>query len=114
MKDVAHLSKNSLRPSDILGRWGGEEFLIICPETDLESTYILAEKLRSILESHEFVNVGNITASFGVTTATIGASSDDLIAQADDALYKAKSKGRNRVEMFNIEFMPSFKKDSYD
>ncbi|MFA7555102.1 MAG: diguanylate cyclase [Spongiibacteraceae bacterium] len=114
LKDVAHLSKNSLRPSDILGRWGGEEFLIICPETDLESTYILAEKLRSILESHEFVNVGNITASFGVTTATIGASSDDLIAQADDALYKAKSKGRNRVEMFNIEFMPSFKKDSYD
>ena len=103
LKNVAHLSKNALRSSDILGRWGGEEFLIICPETDLDSTYILAEKLRSILESHEFVNVGNITASFGVTTATIGASGDDLIAQADDALYKAKSKGRNGVEMFSIE-----------
>lgn len=103
LKDVANLSKNAIRSSDILGRWGGEEFLIICPETDLEGTYILAEKLRIILESHEFVNVGNKTASFGVTTATIGASDDDLIVQADDALYKAKIKGRNRVEIFSIE-----------
>ena len=103
LKDVANLSKNAIRSSDILGRWGGEEFFIICPETDLEGTYILAEKLRSILESHEFVNVGNKTASFGVTTATIDVSVNDLIAQADDALYKAKSKGRNRVEMFSIK-----------
>lgn len=101
LKNIAHLSKNVLRSSDVLGRWGGEEFLFICPETNLESTYILAEKLRSVLEFHKFVNVGNITASFGVTTATIGASSDDLIGQADGALYKAKSKGRNRVEMFS-------------
>ncbi|WP_331773841.1 diguanylate cyclase [Sulfurospirillum sp. 1612] len=103
LKDFANLNKNAIRSSDILGRWGGEEFLIICPETDLESAYILAEKLRSILESHEFANVGNITASFGVTTATIGANVDNLIAQADDALYKAKSKGRNRVERFSAE-----------
>jgi diguanylate cyclase (GGDEF)-like protein len=80
-----------------VGRWGGEEFLVLLPNSDLESVFAMAEKLRVTLEKHLF-EVGTVTASFGVACLQIGENSSDLVRRADLALYAAKSRGRNRVE----------------
>lgn len=86
-----------IRKHDILGRWGGEEFLILCPETDVDGAQQLAENLRRHLENNPTDGVGVVTASFGV--AQLGAMDDikRLIGHADEALYQAKLDGRNRV-----------------
>ncbi|HEY9078502.1 diguanylate cyclase [Magnetovibrio sp.] len=91
------LVQASIRKHDVLGRWGGEEFLILCPETDLKGAESLAENLRQQLEQLHLSEVGTITASFGV--AQLGRTEDikRLIGYADSALYDAKQKGRNRV-----------------
>lgn len=86
-----------LRESDTLGRWGGEEFMIICPETNLENAQKLAELLRQTIEESHLPHKDNLTASFGVTSYRIGDSDDDIVKRADDALYLAKDSGRNLV-----------------
>jgi len=88
----------ALRTSDIPGRWGGEEFLIICPETPLEIAVQLAERLRIDYEQSEFPVVGRLTASFGVSAHHAGQRVDDILLGADEALYRAKKNGRNGVE----------------
>jgi diguanylate cyclase (GGDEF)-like protein len=85
------------RKIDFVGRWGGEEFLITCPETDLTGLIQLAEKLRVKIEKYSFPNVGNITSSFGVTIYQNGDDVSQLISKADSALYQAKNRGRNCV-----------------
>ncbi len=97
LMEVARILQNSVRKTDILGRWGGEEFLIICPETDLESCAAVAEKIRSTLQAHPFERIGCRTASFGVAACAMEDNVDSCIAQADTALYQAKAQGRNRV-----------------
>jgi diguanylate cyclase (GGDEF)-like protein/PAS domain S-box-containing protein len=95
--EMANLIRSSVRTTDIPGRWGGEEFLILCPETDTRGARALAEKLRQAMEIYPFTTVGHKTSSFGVTTRLPGESADDMVARADSALYAAKSAGRNRV-----------------
>ncbi len=90
---------NNIRSSDILGRWGGEEFLIICPHTDKNQAVSLARKLRKIIQNHEFPVTNDLTCSFGVTAYKSGDTIDDLINRADKALYTAKENGRNREEV---------------
>jgi len=97
LKELAVLLKQNIRISDTLGRWGGEEFLIIVPQGDNKSKQILAEKLRIKIEKHLFPTVTNITASFGVSIYEKDDNIDSLIKKADDALYKAKANGRNQV-----------------
>jgi diguanylate cyclase (GGDEF)-like protein len=80
-----------------VGRWGGEEFLVLVPNSDLENVLTMAEKLRVALEENPF-GVGTVTSSFGVACLQLGESSSDLVRRADLALYAAKSRGRNRVE----------------
>lgn len=87
-----------LRTSDIAGRWGGEEFMIICPETGAETARVLTERLRAGYAEHAFAGVGRLTASFGVTSHRQGLNPKDILAHVDDALYRAKHNGRNRVE----------------
>jgi diguanylate cyclase (GGDEF)-like protein/hemerythrin-like metal-binding protein/PAS domain S-box-containing protein len=99
----AQLTKASVRSSDTVGRWGGEEFIIICPEADEAAANMVAEKIRSNLENHRFSVIGQKTASFGVSTAIKDESKDDLVRRADDALYRAKHNGRNRVECSNTK-----------
>ena len=65
--DVATILKQNIRQLDLLGRWGGEEFLIICPETNLLQAEIVAEKIRGIIEQFEFSESLKLTCSFGVT-----------------------------------------------
>jgi diguanylate cyclase (GGDEF)-like protein len=95
---VAKILAINSRRTDFVGRWGGEEFMVICPHTDQMGAMALAENLRQILQSHDFPVVRQKTASFGVTTYQPGDHPNSMVARADEALYEAKRKGRNRVE----------------
>jgi len=92
----------TLRPYDLLGRYGGEEFLIIAPGCDLELAHKLAERVRAAV-GDEPIDLGNqmatISLSLGVTLGTPDSDPEFLVAQADTAMYQAKRKGRNRVEV---------------
>ncbi|WP_051299784.1 diguanylate cyclase [Methylobacter luteus] len=95
--DIADILKNHIRHTDIVGRWGGEEFMIICLHNTVERAAILAEKLRAQIKAHHFKHEQQITASFGVAQISDGINIEQLVKQADDALYKAKNAGRNKV-----------------
>lgn len=95
--DIAYLLKQAIRSTDVAGRWGGEEFLVICPDTELEGATELSERIRTAIAEHGFEGVGNVTSSFGVARLMTKDSVDDLLADADAALYRAKDGGRNRV-----------------
>jgi len=95
--EFAQLLEASVRDGDIVGRWGGEEFLIVLPHTILSQAEILAEKLRNKIETHHFGVVVNKTASFGVCAFSDETSIEKLIDKADMALYEAKKSGRNKV-----------------
>jgi diguanylate cyclase (GGDEF)-like protein len=97
--EVAKLLSDGTRVTDVVGRWGGEEFLIICPHTDGAGVFRLAENLRQAMQQHRFDIVGNKTASFGVASFVLGDTGRSIVARADAALYAAKAAGRNRVEM---------------
>ena len=94
---IAHLLKSSLRKTDFVGRYGGEEFIIICPETTLEDAQQLMENIRQKIEQHHFETIKNKTASFGVTRSHQKDTMDSIINRADKALYDAKNSGRNKV-----------------
>lgn len=102
LKELARTLAESIRTSDIVGRWGGEEFLIILPATDNQGALISTEALRKKIEQTMLICDITITASFGVATYKEGDSGRGLIKRADDALYRAKNLGRNRVENENI------------
>jgi diguanylate cyclase (GGDEF)-like protein len=93
----AGILRRNLAKTASVGRWGGEEFLIVLPKSNLEGTLAQAETLRLALEHHGF-EVGQVTASFGVACLQTDESLSDLVRRADLALYAAKSRGRNRVE----------------
>lgn len=100
--ETAKLFQAAVRESDTLGRWGGEEFLIICPFTTLEEAIKLAEDIRTTLANHHFTDVGKKTASFGVASLTPNDTIHSIISRSDEALYVAKEKGRNRVEFIKM------------
>lgn len=97
--DIAAILKANTREVDTVGRWGGEEFLILCPRTDGTGAGLLAEKIRASIDSHTFPGAGHCTASFGVAEYVSGDTAETLTAKADQALYRAKDSGRNRVEV---------------
>ncbi|CAM5465937.1 diguanylate cyclase [Alishewanella longhuensis] len=97
---VAKTLIREVRDVDIVGRWGGEEFMVICPDTDLEQSYGLAERLRiAILELRILTDEGiiQLTTSIGVAELTELMNIDQLLQQADKHLYQAKTQGRNQV-----------------
>lgn len=99
LKTTACLAKNAIRDIDYIVRWGGEEFLVIAPETPIDQAERLAERIRKTMESYKFDTVNTVTASFGVTAYKNNDTEDSLINRADIAMYKAKANGRNRVEI---------------
>ena len=106
LKAVAICLKKGLREADYLARYGGEEFAIILPETNIESAFLVAERLREKIKSQQIVykdKIISLTMSFGVGSmpSNQDLSSDSLIKMADDALYKAKRQGRNRCCMLD-------------
>lgn len=100
LKDISKLLKNNLRKTDIIGRWGGEEFLIILPFTSKDIAKRIAENLRALIEENNFSYKMNrkITISIGVTEFSKSKSVEDTLLLVDNLLYKAKENGRNRVE----------------
>lgn len=97
LQKVAATLKKNVRTSDSVGRWGGEEFLIICPETDAEAAMLLADKLRQLVELQRYADNQIITVSIGSACWTDNEPISGLMKRADVALYKAKDTGRNRV-----------------
>lgn len=97
LTEVTSILSQGIRSIDVLGRWGGEEFIIICTDTDLKGAVVLAEKLRQMIANHEFQMVGKKTCSFGVAQLRNHETIDSLLIRSDQALYRAKDQGRNRV-----------------
>jgi diguanylate cyclase (GGDEF)-like protein len=100
LKEFAEILKNNIRDIDFLGRWGGEEFIIVCLQTDEKGAVALSENLRVKIEEFNFTKVGKITASFGVSTCKKDDDAKSIVDNADKALYKAKDNGRNQVCLF--------------
>lgn len=99
LKAFASLLLGSVRESDIVGRWGGEEFLIICPNTDLPGCEKLAEHLRMKIAEQDFPVKKVLSASMGIAVHQNDETAESLIGRVDKALYRAKIQGRNRIEM---------------
>ncbi|SEK73668.1 sensor domain-containing diguanylate cyclase [Halomonas daqiaonensis] len=95
---LCQVLQNNLRPTDNLGRWGGEEFLVLASDCDLIGGVHLAERLRQSTEELDLGNLGGVTISVGVAAWRPGESRKTLVARADRAMYQAKEGGRNRVE----------------
>lgn len=101
LRQTATILVEAVRRSDMVFRHGGEEFLVLLPETDLEGAIALAEKIREVTAARPFGDdetVFSLTLSVGVARLCEGESGHDMIARADLALYHAKEHGRNRVE----------------
>ena len=99
LKELSRIIKEHTRQSDIFARWGGEEFVKILPNTSLKGARQLAEHLRAIVEHHIFIDNLRVTCSFGVSEFKIYDTKESVMKKADDALYRAKTNGRNRVEI---------------
>jgi len=100
LKHVAETLSLGIREADVVGRWGGEEFIMLLPGASLELAEGAAERVRRVLEQSEVMTDGTeitVTASFGVTYAKHYTALADLVATADKALYLAKESGRNQV-----------------
>jgi diguanylate cyclase (GGDEF)-like protein len=99
LRKMGEILAAQTRNTDGLGRWGGEEFVLVCPGASLEKAAELAEKLRKKIKDTNFIpdDPLPITASFGVATSQGGQNFEDVFRQADEALYLAKSRGRNCV-----------------
>uniref|UniRef100_UPI0040476AA7 diguanylate cyclase n=1 Tax=Aliarcobacter sp. TaxID=2321116 RepID=UPI0040476AA7 len=100
LKTMSSIVSQNIRSTDIFGRYGGEEFLIICSHTDKENAFILAEKLRKIIENHNFHKIGTKTISLGISSYEKNDDINSLFKKADDALYLAKESGRNKTIIY--------------
>ncbi|MBG59655.1 MAG: GGDEF domain-containing protein [Halobacteriovoraceae bacterium] len=105
LKEKAQLLRdNGIRKQDVFARYGGEEFVVLLPNTNLKQAFEIAERLRKLVESHEFIYDGQrlpVTASIGVADYRQGVNTGtDLFKRADSAVYKSKEGGRNQVNFF--------------
>jgi polar amino acid transport system substrate-binding protein len=97
--EIASILKSNLRKTDFVGRYGGEEFIIIFPESSIENVTALIETFRLKISTYDFNGIKNKTASFGLTLSKKGDTIDKIIKRADDALYEAKNSGRNKCSV---------------
>ena len=87
----------NIRAVDYLGRWGGEEFLVVFPNIGIDESFKIAERIRKAIEKDDYADIGKVTASFGVAEYSKDINSDDLVHKADKAMYRAKLLGKNQV-----------------
>jgi diguanylate cyclase (GGDEF)-like protein/PAS domain S-box-containing protein len=97
LSSIAGIVRQSVRVVDHVGRWGGEEFMILLAEAGADEATHVAEKLRTTLAGHAMDEITSVTASFGVTAYQVNDTLDSLIKRVDDRLYAAKKNGKNRV-----------------
>jgi len=105
LRTMGEILASAIRNTDAVGRWGGEEFVLVCPGASLANAADLAEKLRHRIMQTSFIpeHPLPITASFGVATSRESQGFEDVFRQADQALYLAKNRGRNCVVCANDE-----------
>lgn len=99
LSELANFIKSFLRTPDVFARYGGEEFMVIMPETNINNAVNVAERLRENVEDHKFKNINSLTISIGVSEFKENDGSESFLERVDKALYMAKNKGRNRVEV---------------
>lgn len=97
LRSISEVIQFNIRKNDIFARWGGEEFIVLAPETTEGNAEHLAEKLRNAIEQYDFGVVGTVTASFGMTMHHHTETNGEMIKRADKAMYQAKENGRNQV-----------------
>jgi diguanylate cyclase (GGDEF)-like protein/PAS domain S-box-containing protein len=97
LKEIAQVLKASVRIEDVVGRWGGEEFIILTSNYSEEGVISFAEKIRKNIESYNFTVVGQKTASLGISILNKNDTQESLIERADKSLYYAKEHGRNQI-----------------
>jgi diguanylate cyclase (GGDEF)-like protein len=97
---IANRLQSRLRKSDLMFRYGGEEFMILLPQTGLYKASLLAERIRVVVEKMRFHGDLAVTISIGISQYQDGLTPSDLVKQVDTGLYLAKGKGRNRVEIY--------------
>ncbi|MCW8837725.1 MAG: sensor domain-containing diguanylate cyclase [Thiovulaceae bacterium] len=95
--ELVEVTKQHIRQSDIFARWGGEEFVILLPNTNLDNALYVAKKIHKAIKNHEFETVKKISISIGVAVASECDTTETLFTKADEALYKAKEDGRDRI-----------------
>lgn len=98
--ELANLLTANTRKSDVVSRFGGEEFIVLLPNTDERSAYAAADKLRHAVQTHDFHAVGSVTISLGAYSYRAQDDEDTMIRRADIALYQAKETGRNKAVTF--------------
>ena len=99
IKKISSLIQKNIRNTDICARWGGEEFLILASNSDLSGAVKLANNLKDLIENSDFEINNKVTVSIGVSSMNKYLAQESLLKLVDNALYKAKEKGRNRVEI---------------
>jgi diguanylate cyclase (GGDEF)-like protein len=97
LSNLSNIVQQHTRTQDLFARWGGEEFVLVCRDTDLDSACAIADKLRELIATQTLHQNIHITASFGVATLKTNENLEQLFKAADTALYEAKTAGRNRV-----------------
>jgi len=103
LAEVAKRAKQTIRNSDMIGRWGGEEFVILLRDMDIDSAFKKAEKIRNFVSSIDITKeVGKVTCSFGVAECGDGDTLESLFEKADEAMYRAKKEGRNRTKISEV------------
>lgn len=107
LKEIARILKNNAREVDIVCRYGGEEFMIILPETEAQGAMAIAEKVRKSVESfsqtdRNIIALGKLTISGGVTAYEEKLTKEQLIQRADEALYQAKKEGKNKICVYKV------------
>lgn len=106
--EISQLVKNALREKDYVGRWGGEEFLAVLPDSDTRQAEAIAERIRAAVAGHDWSQLdlsSAVTLSIGVSQYHPGESFSESVARADAALYLCKGRGRNRVETADMSLL---------
>lgn len=111
---LTQLLQSGLRGTDALARWGGEEFVVLCPDTNRATAAMLAERLRELIANARFPVIEQLTISIGVAECGAGESWDEWLQRADEALYRAKAGGRNRVQLAAAANQPDGAADTND
>ena len=99
LRNIAKLIEINLRSTDTLARWGGEEFVIIMPLTNIDLAKLVTEKFRKLISETDFDVIGKITCSFGISEFREDDNAQSVVLRADKAMYRAKENGRDRVEV---------------
>ena len=100
LQKFVKITKDNIRDVDIFARWGGEEFILLLPNTDIDNAYIVSEKIRKAIENYHNTLIGSFTVSLGVSSIMPNDTLESLIKKADQALYRAKSEGKNKTVIY--------------